>query len=274
MDTKPNREPDIRGMLYGAAGEQKFRISRHLPAPDLRPFIKHYWMIAWDLRGQSPYVQEVLQHPGVNLVFERDNTAVYGIVSGRSQRVLEGQGRVAGVLFQPGGFYPLYREPLSRLAVQSLPFRDVFGMDSGPLEQALFASEDGEAMSRIIDGFLRERLPEAEDNVKLVNRIVETVVDGRDITRVQVLAERFALHTRSLQRLFLHYVGVSPKWVIQRSRIHEAAGQAAAGALPDWAALAADLGYHDQAHFIKDFKAFVGVSPEEYARKLRSPEQR
>lgn len=162
---------------------------------------------------------------------------------------------------------------MSGLAGQTLPFRDVFGMDSGPLEQALFALEDGEAMSRIIDGFLRERLPEAEDNVKLVNRIVETVVDGRDITRVQELAERFALHTRSLQRLFLRYVGVSPKWVIQRSRIHEAAGQAAAGALPDWAALAADLGYHDQAHFIKDFKAFVGVSPEEYARKAAPPEQ-
>lgn len=273
MDTKPNREPDVRGMLYAAAGEQKFRITRHLPAPDLRHFVKHYWMIAWDLRSQPPYVQEVLQHPGVNLVFERDNTAVYGIVSGRSQRVLEGQGRVAGVLFQPAGFYPLYREPMSRLAGHTLPFRDVFGIDSGPMEQALFALEDGEAMSRIIDGFLRERLPEADDNVKLVNRIIETVVGGRDITRVQELAERFSLHTRSLQRLFLHYVGVSPKWVIQRSRIHEAAGMAAAGAVPDWAALAADLGYHDQAHFIKDFKAFVGVSPEEYARKLRHREQ-
>lgn len=273
MDMKPIREPDVRGMLYAAAGEHKFRITRHLPAPDLRHFIKHYWMIAWDLRGHPPYVQEVLQHPGVNLVFERDNTAVHGIVTGRSHRVLEGQGRVAGVLFQPGGFFPLYREPMSRLAGQTLPFRDVFGMDSGPLEQALFALEDGEAMSRIIDEFLRERLPEPDDNVRLVNRIIETVVDCRDITRVQELAERFSLHTRSLQRLFLHYVGVSPKWVIQRSRIHEAAGQAADGALPDWAALAVDLGYHDQAHFIKDFKAFVGVSPEEYARKLRHPEQ-
>lgn len=64
MDTKPNREPDIRGMLYGAAGEQKFRITRHLPAPDLRHFIKHYWMIAWDLRGQSPMCRRCFSIPG------------------------------------------------------------------------------------------------------------------------------------------------------------------------------------------------------------------
>jgi AraC-like DNA-binding protein len=68
---------------------------------------------------------------------------------------------------------------------------------------------------------------------------------------------------RSLQRLFREYVGVSPKWVLQRLRLHEAAERMLEGR--DWAALALDLGYFDQAHFIHDFKAVTGRSPGEYA---------
>ena len=71
---------------------------------------------------------------------------------------------------------------------------------------------------------------------------------------------------RALQRLFREYVGVSPKWVINRYRLHEALEQIAAGGAIDWSALALDLGYFDQAHFIRDFRRLVGVSPGAYAR--------
>ena len=74
---------------------------------------------------------------------------------------------------------------------------------------------------------------------------------------------------RMLQRLFATYVGVSPKWVIQRYRLHEAAEQLASGASISHSALALDLGYTDQAHFVHDFKAVVGTSPAAYARAVR-----
>lgn len=74
---------------------------------------------------------------------------------------------------------------------------------------------------------------------------------------------------RQLQRLFREYVGVSPKWVIQRYRLLDAAERVAAGTTIDWADLSLDLGYADQAHFIRDFKKLVGRSPAEYARSVR-----
>jgi AraC-like DNA-binding protein len=77
------------------------------------------------------------------------------------------------------------------------------------------------------------------------------------------------LNKRTLQRLFARYVGVSPKWVIQRYRLHEAAERLAAGELIHQAELALDLGYSDQAHFVRDFKSIVGVSPAAYARAAR-----
>jgi AraC-like DNA-binding protein len=70
---------------------------------------------------------------------------------------------------------------------------------------------------------------------------------------------------RSLQRRFRHYVGVGPKWVIRRYRLHEAAEQLKAETPPPLADLAASLGYADQAHFARDFKRVVGRTPGSFA---------
>jgi AraC-like DNA-binding protein len=81
---------------------------------------------------------------------------------------------------------------------------------------------------------------------------------------VDDLAAATGRSPRALQRLFREYVGVTPKWVLRRLRLQEAAERMAGGA-GDWAALAVDLGYFDQAHFINDFRRVVGRSPAEYA---------
>lgn len=85
------------------------------------------------------------------------------------------------------------------------------------------------------------------------------------LTRVDDLAHRHHVGVRRVQRLFAEYVGASPKWVIRRYRMQEAAANAAVGPV-SWTRLAADLRYSDQAHFCRDFIANVGVAPSSYAR--------
>ncbi len=69
------------------------------------------------------------------------------------------------------------------------------------------------------------------------------------------------INKRTLQRLFSQYVGVSPKWVIKRFRLLEAVGELSKNKKADWTKLALELGYFDQAHFIKDFKSIIGKTP-------------
>jgi transcriptional regulator GlxA family with amidase domain len=90
------------------------------------------------------------------------------------------------------------------------------------------------------------------------------------MTRVEAVAEAAGLGVRALQRLFKDYVGVSPKWVIQRYRLHEALARLESGAPLDLAALALELGYFDQAHFNRDFKSLLGRAPAAYAREADS----
>ena len=116
-----------------------------------------------------------------------------------------------------------------------------------------------------MEDFLRSR-PPPDANVERVAELVYSVAHEPSIVSVRDLVTKSGLGLRTLQRLFAEYVGVGPKWVVQRYRLHEVAERLESGPV-DHAALALEIGYSDQAHFIRDFKAMVGVTPAAYARE-------
>ena len=77
--------------------------------------------------------------------------------------------------------------------------------------------------------------------------------------KVDDIVDRYGIGKRNLEKLFREYI-VAPKWVIQRYRLHEAAERLDTAAT-DLSTLAYELGYADQAHFVRDFKAAVGRPP-------------
>ena len=99
---------------------------------------------------------------------------------------------------------------------------------------------------------------------------MNAIAADRGIVRVEQLVDLAGIRQRALQRLFREYVGVSPKWVIQRYRLFEAAERLASGE-SEGARVAHELGYFDQAHFIRDFKAMVGRSPTAFVAERLSP---
>lgn len=255
------------GILKPKQAEQKFELTRHLPSSDdLAYFVLRYWIVSWDLRGQPPYLQENIPNPCVNLVIEQGKSRVYGVETGKSSVLLQGKAAAFGVKFRPGGFYPFLKQPIVQITDTSISLREAFGVDSTAVEQAILATDDHATMIRLFEDFLLAHLPAADPTVAQINQIVDRISADRTITRVDDIADRLNISKRTLQRLFRQYVGVSPKWVIQHYRLHDAADQLANGEAPDLSALALNLGYFDQAHFIKDFKAMVGSTPLEYAK--------
>ena len=108
-------------------------------------------------------------------------------------------------------------------------------------------------------------LPEPDPAAEQAATLVARITDDPALRRVDQLAAASGISVRGLQRLFADYVGVGPKWVMRRARLHEAAARADSGEAIDWAALAADLGYADQAHLTRDFTATIGLPPARYA---------
>lgn len=227
------------------------------PAAGLAPYVAHYWSVSWDLRGQPPFRQKVVPYPQVHLSFLNDVALVRGVARGFVVRTLQGQGRVFGVAFRPGCFRPLLRRPVSTITDRTLPAAAIFDGAALPAE----------AGPETVDAFLLAHLPRPDPTTETAAGLVERIARTPGLTRVDALAADAGLSTRAVQRLFSEYVGVAPKWVIRRYRLHEITERLAAGGTVDWAGLAATLGYADQAHLTRDFTKLVGEPPTVYAER-------
>lgn len=264
---KSKLEPS-RGVLHRQESAKHFQISRYQPSSAIAFFVEHYWIVRWDLRGKNPYRQDVLTHPSVHLVFEKRNTWIWGVVTGKFTRELKEKGQVLGIKFLPGAFYAFLQKPVATFTDDLLPFNEVFDDDLEVLEDTILSYESDEHMVNKAEAFLMRHLPEKDPRIEEINQIIQCIMNEKTILKVDDLVKRFSYNKRTLQRLFRQYVGVTPKWVISRYRLHEAAEQMAAGQTENWPTLALELGYFDQAHFIRDFKAIVGQSPAEYTRSI------
>ena len=256
------------GVLHAAAAATRFSLTRYPPPDDLAPFVDFCWVIRWDLAGQPPHRQAILPHPNVNLAFEASGPCVYGIDTKIFARSLSGAGKALGIRFRPGGFRPFHSDPVSGLNDRVVPAAEILGRGADLACAAAMADDAGdEAMTEAAAGLLRGREPTADPLIDQVADLVRRITEDPELRRVGQLARLSGLSERRLQRLFADYVGVSPKWVMRRARLHEAALRVEADgpSSVDWAALAADLGYADQAHLSRDFTATVGVPPTRYA---------
>ena len=156
---------------------------------------------------------------------------------------------------------------VSAIADQVVPAQDLLDVDDRPAAERILTSTDPAEMAAAMESYLLEvglpSDPVAED----LRRWVTLAEDDRSITRAEQLADRAGVSLRSLQRLFSEYVGIGPKWVVQRFRVLEVAARAHSGEV-DWAAVAAELDFSDQAHLVRTFRDVVGAPPATYAKDL------
>jgi AraC-like DNA-binding protein len=261
------RKPDKpRGILNFRDAGSMPGVWRYYPSPDLAPFVEHYWTVEWDL--PEPQLRETLPHPSIHLVLENGREELAGIHTRKFSRMIGGKDRVFSVKFLPGGFRSFIDRPVSALSERVWDLADVLGPTARGLCRRALAQPDHHATVGILEDFLRPFHPRADESMRLVQRIAARVTSDRAITQVEHIVEAFDVGKRTLQRLFDEYVGVTPKWMIQRFRLIEAANQIHAADAPDWADVALGLGYADQAHFIRDFKKIVGQSPADYHAAL------
>jgi AraC-like DNA-binding protein len=126
-----------------------------------------------------------------------------------------------------------------------------------------------DAMAAAAERLLLAHLPAIDPDIAMIGDLVAKIAADRSLTSVEGLVALSGLGKRRLQRLFDQYVGVSPKWVINRYRLHEAIAQLQSGQPVSWAELALELGYFDQSHFIRDFRRLLGRTPADYASTVK-----
>ncbi len=233
-------------------------------APDaVADVVQGLWAARWSIPDGHVHTVELLADPCVNLVCERDasgtQSRLVGVSTSLFRRELVGTGAVRGVKLRPGGVRAFVDASASM-------FRDLntelhtLCTETRSLERDVLCESDEEGFAAFAT-WLKNRRRREDPNVSLAVAIVERLQRDHEILRVEQLCTIAGLSIRPLQRLFKDYVGATPKWLIRRHRLQEVATRIDRGEAPNFADLAAELGYTDQAHLTRDFRAATGLSP-------------
>lgn len=243
-------------------------IHRYAPSAALVDLVERYWIPVWSLA--EPSTQSTLQHPVCLLVISNTYARFYGVVQGRSSVTLEGDGWAVGTMFTPAAGKLLLRGSVAGVSDTHLDLSEIEGVDAEALVaevRAAMADDPHDPAAHAVsiaavEQRLMAHLPVDEAGL-LINEVVAWLREHPEVTRVDELAAHVGLSERSLQRLVEQRVGMSPKWLIQRRRLHDAVVALKAGEA-SLADVAARLGYVDQAHFTHDFRTVTGMTPGEF----------
>ncbi len=272
MERHDDAEPvdDIDRAHLADPTDRSFTIARYPSQPHLADLVRRYWVPVWAVPDGDESPQKVLQYPVCLIVVASEYARFYGPTRGLSTTTLSGRGWAAGVMLQPAAGFLLTGQPVSRLADRHIDLTDIPTLRATELVRAVHlamraapaAAPSHRAALLAFAEALRGLTP-VDDEGRLVNDIVALVENSPDLMRVDDLCAILERSERSLQRLLLRRVGVGPKWLIRRRRLHEAVARLReGGSLAD---LSARLGYADQAHFTRDFRRSTGLTPGAFA---------
>jgi AraC-like DNA-binding protein len=245
-------------------------------SPDLSPWVENYWSLRWDLPSGTSYVSSTLPHPACNLSVERghlreavgdDPVVVTGVVTRRFDVTVRDTGWVYAAKFRPGGLAALTGVHARTLRDATVRAGEVFDEATTHALRGLGPEVPGAECRRRFDAALSRLATSPDDDYRLLLDVVAVMLDDRSLLRVAQVEERCGVGTRALQRLFARYVGVAPKWVLSRYRMHDVVTDLDAGYDGSLADLAAGYGWFDQAHFTREFTDLVGVPPGAYQRQ-------
>lgn len=252
------------------------------PAPPLRRFIEHYWFVTHDERAPVDLRVEVFVDARADLIFNfgvpyvREVLGAAGPVAVEhahanldAQRVepirihQRGLVRIAGVRFRLGGLAPFAIGPLRPFTGRTPPPSEVLGPDTLALERALASSFDIDVQAEHLDAFFVDHLVLASSYADF-ERILDQLVASQGGAGIHELARAAGMSSRHVDRLFARYLGIPPKMVARILRFQRALLALMRDPGHPLAEVAADAGYFDHAHFIRDFKRMSGGVPRGY----------
>ena len=177
-----------------------------------------------------------------------------------------GQYRIMGVAFKPGGALPFLGLPAGVLQDAHVPLDALWGREAGDSRDRLLEAETVEAKFRVLEQELLARLVRPLVRHPAVAFALEEFGSVPQERTISEVTTRTGLSPRRFIQFFSQEVGLTPKLFCRVRRFQEALRLCAGEERIGFGELALACGYFDQAHLIRDFRAFSGLSPTAYLK--------
>lgn len=244
------------------------------PARAVSSVVDQYWHVAWALEEGERLDQPIIDLPAVTLTIEEGDVpsplVITGVHGRAWRRTIHGRGRAFGIRLRPAGLSMLSDLTPAEVADATVPLTAELDPRLHGLMQGVAAHADPAERARAADAAIGELLAERAPTPAglLANDVLDEVRQRVHHRDGPSLAERFGCSERTIQRACIETLGHGPKWLSRRIRLQEVALALATRPADDLAAIAADLGYADQSHLARDFRAVTGVTPGAYRRAI------
>lgn len=177
-----------------------------------------------------------------------------------------------GVRFTPGALPVLTGIPAPELRDASVSFGDVWGHAGARLDARLSCNRTP-APDVLLDeviSFLSDLVPAARERDWYVRGMARHLTGARPALRIAEVASRLGVSERGLRSRSTEMIGLAPKRVARTHRLFRAIDRARRMAVPDWASIATEAGFADQAHMTREFGALVGETPVRFHARGRT----
>ncbi len=175
-----------------------------------------------------------------------------------------GKTDILSARFHPHGFTPFTTLPLKEFENSAISLDKVFGKSGMELEKQILKISNTETCIGIIESFLLDKLKSRCNTEDLINSTIELILEVKGKYSVEELSKITQVNRRQIERKFRNEVGLSPKYLSRIIRLQSTLKELLTNNHDSLTSLAYDEGYYDQAHFIKDFKAFTGQTPKQF----------
>lgn len=263
-------------------GEPTFQFLTRAPSGALSRFVASVWYA----KGTITYRRERIAPTGstVAIVVLGDpirqipedgdgpaSTTGEGLVAGPHDRPVVneplGETHAIGIVTTPTGCEAVFgqRPATIRGRVREL---EEFWPRARALRDVLLRSESADRALAVTEEFLLDTLGTPPAGIERCEAAVAALETDPSRPIADIAAELGIPHNR-LDRDFTRVVGLSPRTLASLLRVRRLLAILNVGAEIDWSQRAAELGWYDQAHLIRDFKRYTGVSPTRYVNAQR-----
>ena len=249
------------------------------PSQELNTLVKCYWTLE-SPKNENQQRQTIVPDGCMEMIFHYGDLYKQYIENGKSiiqpkcfvigqlTRPLEieptGKTGIFSVRFHPEGFLPFATIPIKEMENTAASLEKLFGKDGLEVEQNILNADSTSERINHIETFLLNRLAGTKIIDCIIKSTIETILTANGQLPIDELSKQTNINRRQLQRKFSSTIGLSPKQLSKTIRLQATLKMLLNKKFTSLTALAYEGEYYDQAHFIKDFKEFTGLTPKEF----------
>ncbi|WP_299189398.1 helix-turn-helix transcriptional regulator [uncultured Aquimarina sp.] len=249
------------------------------PQQNLVEWIKCYWTLESSFEN-TPIKNTIIPDGTMKLIFHYGDTYKHHLndkesiilpkcfLIGQLTRpyIVEPLGTTGSfvVRFQPNGLLPFTNVDIKEIQNTAVPLDKIFGKDGEQIGEQILKANTTLERIELIETFLLKRLTEKNTIDTIIKSTIDTILQANGQLSVHELSKQNNINRRQLTRKFSSTIGLSPKQLSKTVRIQNTLKTLLTKEVTSLTDLAYQNEYFDQAHFIKDFKEFTGLTPKEF----------